>query len=97
MFQKLLLKHDNSNSIILLLQDPNKHLSSMALILWTTKDQAFILISFLGANKLFYVVGSSYPTIKCQQRLVLLLQHGSVSEIGQIFRARSTSTIIFTS
>jgi len=57
-----LLKHDNSDSNIFLLQDPYKHLSSMTLILWTTKDQALILISFLGVNKLFYVIGSSYST-----------------------------------
>jgi hypothetical protein len=88
MFLKLLLKHDNSNSNILLLQDPNRHLSSMALILWTTKDQALILISSLGVNMLFYVAGSSYPTIKSSQRLALLFQHGSISEIGQKFRDR---------
>jgi len=58
----LLLKHDNSDSNIFLFQDPYKHLSSMTLILWTTKDQALILISFLGVNKLFYVIGSSYST-----------------------------------
>ncbi len=38
MFLKLLLKYDNFDSNILLFQDPNKHLSSMALILRTTKD-----------------------------------------------------------
>ncbi len=68
----LLLKHDNFDSNILLLQDPNKHLNSMALILWTTKDQAFILISFLGSlgiNKLFYVAGNSYPTTKFSQNI----------------------------
>jgi hypothetical protein len=64
MFMKLLLKCDNSNSNVLLLQDLNRHLSSMALILWTTKDQAFILVSFLGVNMLFYVANNSYPTTK---------------------------------
>jgi hypothetical protein len=98
MFLKLLLKHDNSDSnILLLLQDPNKYLSFMALILWTTKDQTLILISSLGVNKLFYVASSSYPTTQCPQKLALLLQHGSVLEFGQRFRAGSTSTIIFTS
>jgi hypothetical protein len=72
----LLLKHDNSDSNIFLLQDPNRHLSFMALIIWPTKDQAFILISSLGVNKLFYVA-----TIHTQQKnphkiLILLLQHG---------------------
>jgi hypothetical protein len=33
MFPKLLLKYDNSNSNIFLLQDPIRHLSFMALIL----------------------------------------------------------------
>jgi hypothetical protein len=51
------------------LQDHNRHLNSMTLILWTTKDQTFILISFLGVNKLFYVVGSSYPTTKSPQNI----------------------------
>jgi len=69
----------------------------MVLILWTTKDQAFILISSLGINKLFYVASSSYPTIECPQKLALLLQHGSVSEIRQRFKARSATTIISTS
>jgi hypothetical protein len=49
----LLLKDDNFDSNILLLQDPNIHLNSMALILWTIKDQTFILISSLGVNMLF--------------------------------------------
>jgi len=71
------LKCDNSDSNVLLFQDPNRHLSSMAIILWTTKDQTFILIFFLGVNMLFYVVDSSYPTTK-SQRLTLLLQHGLV-------------------
>jgi hypothetical protein len=62
MFLKLLLKHDNSDSNILFLQDPNRHPSSMALIIWTTKDQTLILISSLRINKLFYVYGSSYIT-----------------------------------
>ncbi len=65
----LLLKHDNFDSNIFLLQDPNRHLSSMALILWTTKDQAFILISSLGVNRLFYVVGGSYPTTESPQNV----------------------------
>jgi hypothetical protein len=59
-----LLKHDNFDSNITLLQDPNRHISSMALILWTIKDQALILISSLGVNRLFYVAGNSYPTIE---------------------------------
>jgi hypothetical protein len=59
MFLKLLLKHNNYDSNILLLQNPNKHLSYMALFLWTTKDQALILISSLKVNRLFYVDGSS--------------------------------------
>jgi len=33
------------------------------------------------------VAGSSYPTTKCPQRLALLLQHDSVLEIGQRFKA----------
>jgi len=49
----LLLKHDNYDLNILLLQDFNRHLSSMALILWITKDQTLILISSLGVNMLF--------------------------------------------
>jgi hypothetical protein len=65
----LLLKHENSDSNILFLQDPYKHLSSMALILWTTKDQTLILISILGVNKLFYVAGSSYPTTESPQNI----------------------------
>jgi hypothetical protein len=65
----LLLKHDNVDSNILLLQDPNRHLSFMALIIWTTKDQTFILISFLGINRLFYVAGNSYPTTKSPQNI----------------------------
>ncbi len=36
----------------------------MALILWTTKDKALILISSLGFNRFFYVTSSSYPTIE---------------------------------
>jgi hypothetical protein len=59
-----LLKHDNFDLNIFLFQDPNKHLNSMALILWTTKDHALILISSLGANMLLYVIANSYPTIK---------------------------------
>jgi hypothetical protein len=97
MFLKLLLKHDNSDSNIFLLQNLNKHLNSMALISWTTKDQALILISFLRVNKLFYATGSSYPTTQCPQRLALLLQHGSVSKIGQRFKVGSTNPNIFTS
>jgi len=65
----LLLKHDNSDSNVLLLQDPNRHLSSMALILWTTKDQTFILISSLRINRLFYVAGNSYPTTESPQKI----------------------------
>jgi len=34
----------------------------MALILWTAKDQTFILIFSLGVNRLFYVAGNSYLT-----------------------------------
>jgi hypothetical protein len=59
-----LLKNDNFDSNILLLQHPNRHLNSMALIIWTTKDQALILISSIIVNKLFYVASSSYPIIK---------------------------------
>jgi hypothetical protein len=65
----LLLKHNNFDSNIFLLQDPNKHLHSMALILCTTKDQAFILISSLGVNKLFYVATSSYPKTESPQNI----------------------------
>ncbi len=36
----------------------------MALSLWTTKDQTFIMISSLRVNMLFYVTDNSYPTIK---------------------------------
>jgi len=36
----------------------------MALIPWTTKDQALILISSLGINMLFYVANNSYPIIE---------------------------------
>jgi hypothetical protein len=61
------LKHENFDTNIFLLQDLNRQLSSMALILWTTKDQTFILISSLGVNKLFYVTGNSYPTTKSPQ------------------------------
>jgi hypothetical protein len=93
----LLLKHDNSDSNILLLQDPNKHLSSMALILWTTKDQAFILISSLGVNKLFYVDGSSYQQQNPHKILTLLLQDGSISQIRQKFKAKLASPNITTS
>ncbi len=64
-----LLKHNNSNSNIFLLQDFNRHLSSMALILRTTKDQALILIFSLGVNMLFYVTGSSYPTTESPQNI----------------------------
>jgi hypothetical protein len=69
MILKLLLKCDNCDSNILLCQDPNRHLSSMALILWTTKDRAFILISSLGVDRLFYVVSNSYPTIGSSQNI----------------------------
>jgi hypothetical protein len=62
MIMILLLKHDNSDSNIFLFQDPKRHLSSMALILWITKDQTLILISFLRVNMLFYVACNSYPT-----------------------------------
>ncbi len=65
----LLLKHDNSDSNILLLQDLNRHLSSMALILWTMKDQALILIFFLRVNMLFYVANSSYLTTESPQNI----------------------------
>jgi hypothetical protein len=58
----LLLMHDNSDSNIPLFQDPNRHISFMALILWTTKDQALILISSLGVNMLFHVADNSCPT-----------------------------------
>jgi hypothetical protein len=60
----LLLKHDNSNSNIPFLQDPNRHIGSMALILWTINDQTFIFISFLRVNMLFHVANNSYPTRK---------------------------------
>jgi hypothetical protein len=46
----LLLKHDNYDSNIFLLQGPNKYLSSMALILSTTKNKAFIFI-FLSKSQ----------------------------------------------
>ncbi len=94
MFLELLLKYYNSNSNIFLLQDFNTHLSFMALIVWITKDEALILISFLGVNRLFYVAGNSYPTTKSPQRLTLLLQHGLVSEIGHKFRTKLVSIII---
>jgi len=55
MFMKLLLKHNNFASNIILLQGPYRRLNIMVLILWTTKDQSFILISSQGVNKLFYV------------------------------------------
>ncbi len=64
MLLKLLLKYNDCVSNLFLFQDLNRHLSSMALILWTTKDKSLILISFLGVNRLFYVAGSSYPTTK---------------------------------
>jgi len=69
----------------------------MALILWTTKDQALTLISFLRVNMLFYVANNSYPTTESPQRLILLLQHGSVSDIGHKFKAKLANTIITTS
>jgi hypothetical protein len=62
MIMIFLLKHDKSDSNIFLFQNPNQHLSSMALILWTTKDQALMLISSLGVKNLFYVISNSYPT-----------------------------------
>ncbi len=65
----LLLKHDNYDSNILFLQDHNRHLSFMALILWTTMDQTLILISSLRVNMLFYVVSSSYPTTNAPQNI----------------------------
>jgi hypothetical protein len=65
----LLLKHDNFNFNILLLQNPNRHISFMALIIWTTRDHALILISFLGVNMLFYVADNSYPTTKSSQNI----------------------------
>jgi hypothetical protein len=64
-----LLKHDNSDSNIFLFQDPNRHLSSMALILWTTKDHALILTFSLRVNMLFYVTGSSYPITESSQNI----------------------------
>jgi hypothetical protein len=64
-----LLKHDNFDSNIFLLQDSNRHIDSMALILWTIKNQALILISSLGVNMLFYVTGSSYPTTESSQNI----------------------------
>ncbi len=64
-----LLKHDNSDSNIFVFQEFNSHLIFMALILWITKDQTPILISFLGVNRLFYVVGSSYPTTESSQNI----------------------------
>jgi hypothetical protein len=65
----LLLKHDNFDSNISLFQDHNRHLSSMALILWTTRDQAPILISSLGVNRLFCVGGNSYLTTESSQSI----------------------------
>jgi hypothetical protein len=61
MFMKLLLKHNNFGSNILLLQGPYRHLNTMVLILWTTKDQLLILISSQGVNKLFYVKWQLIP------------------------------------
>jgi len=62
MILKLLLKCDNSYSNIFLHQNSNRHLSSMALTIWITKDQSLILIFSLGVNRLFYVVNNSYLT-----------------------------------
>jgi hypothetical protein len=50
--------------ILFLFQDPYKHLSSIVLILWTTRDQLLILISFLGVNKLFHVKWQLIPNNK---------------------------------
>ncbi len=50
--------------ILFLLQDPYKHLSSIVLILWTTRDQSFISISSLGVNKLFHVKWQLIPNIR---------------------------------
>jgi len=83
MILKLLLKHDNSYSNIFLLQDPNKHLSFMALILWTTMDQTFIFISSLGVNRLFYVVDNSYPTTKSPQNINLVQSQRLDKNSGQ--------------
>ncbi len=93
----LLLKHDNFDSNIPLLQDRNRHLSFMALILWTTRDQTLILISSLGVNRLFCVGANSYPTTESSQNIIQLLQHGSVSEIRQKFKVESASPNITTS
>ncbi len=41
--------------ILFLHQNPYKHLSSIVLMLWTTRDHSFILISSLGINMLFHV------------------------------------------
>jgi hypothetical protein len=68
-FWYFLLKHDNPDSNIFFLQDFNRHLNSMALIIWTTKDQTLILISFLRVNRLFYVVNNSYPITKSPQNI----------------------------
>jgi hypothetical protein len=64
-----LLKHDNFDSNIFLFQDYNRHLCFMALILWTTKDQALILISSLRVNRLFYVTNNSYPITESPQNI----------------------------
>jgi hypothetical protein len=47
--------------ILLILQDPYKHLSSIVLISRNTRDQSFISISFLGVNKLFHVKWKFIP------------------------------------
>jgi hypothetical protein len=46
-----------------------KDLNVVALILWTTKDQAFILIPSHQVNRLFDVVGNSYPITKSPQNI----------------------------
>jgi hypothetical protein len=71
MILMLLLKRDNFDSNIIILLDPNRHLNFMALILWTTKDHALILISSLGVNRLFCVARSSYPTIESPHNINL--------------------------
>jgi len=84
--------------ILLLLRDPYKHLSYIILILWITRDQSLISISSLRVNRLFHVrwqliPNNKNPTTESPHKLILLLQHSSISEIEQRFKAGTTSTI----
>jgi hypothetical protein len=59
------------------------------------KGLVFLLISFLGVNKLFHRSGSSYPTTKTPQRLIQLFHmiplrdwtkiHGKISECNLFY------------